>query len=91
MQYNILIIGPTVAIEGTSPAKFGGELVVSVELQNEELKECLGQMGESNLIVTLKDWENDEVASRLAQIARIAQIPVVHEIKFASYVQSKND
>lgn len=91
MRYNILIIGPADTLEITSVGKFGGELVDSVELQNPELKECLGQMGAANLIITLKNWEKDEIASGLAQIARIAQIPVVHEIKFASYVQPKND
>lgn len=91
MRYKILIIGPSSAIENTSATSFLADSVDSVELQNPELRKSLSQMSKANLIITLKDWENDEIASGLAQIARIAKIPVVHEINFASYVQPKND
>lgn len=91
MQYRILIIGPIEALESTSLSKFGRESVDSIQIQDEDTMIALKQMSECNLIVTLKFWEYDYSASKLAKIARIAEIPVVHEINFASYVLTKND
>lgn len=91
MNYRILIIGSEKAITETTLSKFGFENVDSIEIRHENMQDCLIQMGETNLIVTLKDWETDPESTKLAQIARIAEIPVVHEINFASYVQSKDN
>jgi hypothetical protein len=91
MHYRILIIGPSAKLDRTSVSKFVSESVDSIELQNPCLRGCLSQLVKCNLIITLKDWETDEIASGLAQIARIAQITIVHEINFDSYVQPKNN
>lgn len=91
MNYRVLIVGPEETVFNTSIANFDNENIDSIERIEGTIQRCLVKIAKCNLLVTLVGWEDDTKSQDLVQIARIAKIPVVHEINFKTYVQPKND
>jgi hypothetical protein len=63
---------------------------VSVELnENKILSFDTRRMTKSDLVVTIGDWHLQKNCAKLVEIARILDIPVIHETSFDKYVSEK--